>query len=253
MSEEELSRWLRRKPGRTGARVRLFCFPYAGVGASVYRPWSEEIGPAFELFGVQPPGREVRFAEPPFSRLTALLDALLPAIRPFLDRPFAFFGHSLGTLVSFELCRRLRAEGGPLPARLFVSGRRAAQVKRREERLHELPDSALIEELRRYNGTPPEVLANKELMELVLPVVRADFAVHETYVYVDEAKLDLPISAFGGLADSDVSEADIDAWRHQTTRAFRLRMFPGDHFFLNEERRAIAQAIAEDLDLGARP
>jgi len=229
--------------------MRLFCFPHAGVGASVYRPWPADFGPTVEVFGIQPPGREGRFTEPPFTRLGPLLDALFPAILPFLDRPFAFFGHSLGTLVSFELCRRLREAGHPLPLHLFVSGRRAAQWPLREECFHTLPDAALIEELRRYNGTPPEALAHAELMELMLPVLRADFAVHETYAYVDAPPLDLPISAFGGVSDETVPEERLAAWRHQTTRTFRCRMLPGDHFFVNGSRQAITRAIAADLGL----
>jgi medium-chain acyl-[acyl-carrier-protein] hydrolase len=230
-----------------GASLRLFCFPYAGVGASVYRPWPADLGPSFEVLGVQLPGREGRFTEPPFTRLEPLLRALLPAILPFLDRPFAFFGHSLGALVSFELCRHLRRASGPLPVHLFVSGRRAVQWQLHEEPLHTLPDAELIEEVRRYNGSPEEVLAHKELMDLMLPILRADFAIHETYTYVDEPPLDLPISAFGGIADTDVPEERLDAWRHQTTRAFRCRLFPGDHFYLNGLRREVTQAIAHDL------
>jgi medium-chain acyl-[acyl-carrier-protein] hydrolase len=164
-----------------------------------------------------------------------------------LSPPFAFFGHSLGAFVSFELCRRLRAAGGPLPVHLFVSGQRAAQLARRDEIFHTLPDAELIAQLRRYNGTPAPVLANKELMELLLPILRADFAVHEMYSYAEGPPLDLPITAFGGIDDESIAEERLDAWRHQTARAFRRQMFAGDHFYLNNERAALIRAIIEEL------
>lgn len=241
------SKWILPFNPTPGASLQLFCFPYTGVGASVYRTWAAELGPAIEVIGVQPPGREARFAEPLFTRLDPLLDALLPAIQPLLSPPFAFFGHSLGSFVSFELCRRLRAAGGPLPVHLFVSGQRAAQSTLRKERYHLLPDAELIEQLRRYNGTPAPVLADKELMDLLLPILRADFAIHELYSYAEGPPLDLPITAFGGIGDESIPEAELDAWRKQTARAFRLQMFPGDHFYLNEARGALTRSIAADL------
>lgn len=243
--------WIVHFKPNPSAPLRLFCFPYAGGGASVYRRWmleaEAEFGPALEVLGVQPPGREGRYAEPPFTRIEPLLDSLLPAILPFLDRPFAFFGHSLGTLVSFELCRRLRAAGRRLPVHLFVSGRRAPQLPLRKKRLHTLPDAELIEEIRRYNGTPAAVLADKELLELVLPIIRADFTVHETYTYAEGPPLDVPITALGGIDDQDVSEDQLDAWRAQTRGTFRRLMFPGDHFYLQGARAALTRTIAEDL------
>jgi medium-chain acyl-[acyl-carrier-protein] hydrolase len=229
------------------APLRLFCFPFAGVGPSVYRAWPAEIGPGIDVFGVAPPGREGRFVEPLITRLPALIDALYPAIRPFLDRPFAFFGHSLGSLVAFELTRRLRREEQPLPVRLFASGRRAPQLPIREERYHLLGDEDLKTTLRTYNGTPGAALAHDELMELMLPILRADFAVHETYQHGVEAPLDVPISAFGGVADPTVPAERLEAWAAQTTKAFRVRLLPGDHFYLNAGRGDVIRAIASDL------
>jgi medium-chain acyl-[acyl-carrier-protein] hydrolase len=239
--------WIVRSKPNPSASLRLFCFPYAGAGALVYRTWAAEFDPSVEVLGIQPPGREGRFTEPLLTRIEPLLDGLFPAILPLLDRPFAFFGHSLGSLVSFELCRRLRAAGRPLPEHLFVSGRRAVHQAPREEPLHTLPDAGLIEEVRRYNGTPAEVLADKELLGIMLPILRADFAVHETYAYADEPPLDVPITAFGGIDDPTVPEDGLDAWRHQTRKGFRRLMFPGDHFYLNKARAALTRAIAEDL------
>jgi medium-chain acyl-[acyl-carrier-protein] hydrolase len=241
------SPWIVRLNTAPRASLRLFCFAHAGGGASVYRAWPADLDPRIEVLGVETPGRGRRFIEPPFTRLGPLLDAMLPAILPFLAPPFAFFSHSLGTLVSFELCRRLRAGGHSLPVHLFVSGRRAPQLPPPERRLHTLSDAALLEELRRYNGTPAKVLAEKELMELMLPILRADFAVLETYSYVEEPPLDLPITALGGTDDRDASAEQLDAWGDQTTQAFRRRMFPGDHFYLFAMQTAVSRAINEDL------
>ena len=222
-----------RKPGRE-ARLRLFCFPYAGAGAVIFRTWSDDLPGDVEVCPVQLPGRGTRLMEPPFTQLPPLVEALAEALVPLLDKPFAFFGHSLGALVSFELARRLRSQYGVHPARLFVSASRAPQVPHRGPPAHTLPEKDFLAELQRLNGTPSELLEHEELMEIMLPLLRADFAVYETYVYSTELPLNCPISAFGGLQDRNVNNSDLEAWRAQTSGSFSLRMFPGDHFFLRQ-------------------
>jgi len=249
--------WIVRLGEQRPAPVRLFCFPHAGSGVGAYRAFAAALSPRLEVYGVQLPGRETRFTEPPFHRLEPLLDALTPAITPLLDRPFAFFGHSLGALVSFELCRRLRHAGAPLPLHLFLSARGAAQEPLREERLHDVPDPALIDALARYGGAPAEVLASAELMELLLPTIRADFAVNETYAYRSEPPLPVPLSALGGALDETVLHERLEAWQHQTTAAFQLRIFPGDHFYIkpqqNEVTTVILSALGPHLAPGSTP
>jgi medium-chain acyl-[acyl-carrier-protein] hydrolase len=184
-----------------------------------------------------------------------LVEALAAAL-PLAGVPFAFFGHSMGALIAFELARELARRGRPGPLHLFVSGRRAPQVPDREEPLHRLPDPEFVVRLRELNGTPEEVLANGELMQLLLPLLRADFAVHETYEYRPGEPLAVPISALGGIADPEVRRDDLEAWRPETRGAFRLRMLPGDHFFLLSARRLVTEAVARDLaalDLAAPP
>jgi medium-chain acyl-[acyl-carrier-protein] hydrolase len=172
--------------------------------------------------------------ERPFTQLSPLIEALAQALVPFLDKPFAFFGHSLGALVSFELARRVRRQYGVHPLRLFVSAGRAPQIPHRGPRIHTLPDKEFLMELRRLNGTPSELLGHEELMEIMLPVLRADFALYETYLYSTEPPLNCPITAFGGLQDHRVSDSDLEAWSAQTSVSFSKRMFPGDHFFLKQ-------------------
>lgn len=228
-------------------RLRLFCFPYAGGGASIFRTWSDDLPAQIEVCPVQLPGRERRLKEPSFTRLSPLLQKLAQVLHPYLNIPFAFFGHSMGALISFALAHQLRRQYSLDPVQLLVSGHRAPQIPDPDPPIHQLPESEFVEELRRLNGTPDSVLQNAELMQLVLPVLRADFALLETYVYSTEAPLDCPISAFGGLQDGEVSYDDLAAWREQTNSSFTLSMFPGNHFFLQSARSLILSAVSQDL------
>ena len=177
-----------------------------------------------------------------------LLSMPLPKrLLPLLDKPFAFFGHSLGALVGFELARQLRRQSGVQPVRLFVSADRAPQIPPGDRPIHALPEAEFLAELRRLNGIPGSVLENAELMQIMLPILRADFAVHETYVYSAEPPLSCFISSFGGLQDHMVSHSDLEAWRDQTSVAFLLRMFPGDHFFLNTAQPLVLQVLSQEL------
>jgi medium-chain acyl-[acyl-carrier-protein] hydrolase len=239
--------WIALPKPNPRAHLRLFCFSYAGGGASVFYPWSQALPPSVELCPVQLPGRENRLNEPPYRGLRPLLHALAPSLQPYLDVPFAFFGHSLGALVGFELARRFRRQHLPTPVHLFVSGREAPQIRDLDPPIHALPEAAFIEKLRRYDGTPVALLENPDIMAVFLPTLRADFALSETYVYDDEAPLACPISAFGGLQDAEVSQADLTAWRHQTGGRFALRLFLGGHFFLREQQPALLQAVFQDL------
>lgn len=229
------------------ARLRLFCFPYAGGAASAFYTWSDNLPCEVEVCPIQLPGRESRLGEPPFTRLVPLVQALAQAIRPHLDKPFAFFGHSMGATISFELARQLRRQNDPCPVHLFVSGSHAPQILDRNPPIHHLPEAKFVEELRRFNGTPEAVLQNAELMVLFLPLLRADLALDETYVYIPDEPLDCPISACGGLKDDVVSHENLAAWCDQTRGAFTLRVFPGDHFFLRSARTLLLQAVSQDL------
>jgi surfactin synthase thioesterase subunit len=172
---------------------------------------------------------------------------LADVLHPLTTLPYAFLGHSLGALMGFELARELarRRQTGPL--RLFVSGCRAPQIPNPDPPRHGLPDAAFIAELRRLKGTPPELLNNADLMELTLPMLRADFALYETYTYASDEPLNLPISAFAGQHDREVPPNDIAAWRAQARGTFVLRILPGDHFFLHSAQPAVLQAVAKDL------
>ena len=239
-----------RKPNRR-ASVRLFCFPYAGGGDSIFCLWQKSLSDMVEVCPVQLPGRGSRITEPPFTEMSQLVRLTGQALVQYLDKPFAFFGHSMGALVAFELARYVRREYNSQPVHLFVSGRCSPQTSREPFNLN-LSDSEYQEALRRYNGTPEETLEDLELMELVLPVIRADVALCESYVYTPEPPFNFPITAFGGLNDHGVPRDYIEGWREHTTGSFVLRMFPGDHFFLNEARSPLLEAIAKELEQDVR-
>ena len=239
--------WIACRKPNPQARLRLFCFPYAGTGVSIFRTWSDGLPADVEVCPVQFPGRGTRLMETPFTQLEPLVQALAQALVPLMDKPFAFFGHSLGALVGFELARQLRRLSGVQPVRLFVSADRAPQLLHRDRPMHALPEEEFLVELRRLNGIPGKVLEEVELMQTMLPVLRADLAVCETYVYSTEPPLNCPISTFGGLQDRRVSRGDLEAWREQSSVSFSLRMFPGDHFFWHTTQPLLLQALSQDL------
>lgn len=239
--------WVAVTAPRPSAAVRLFCFPNAGGGAQGYRLWGHAMPASVEVCAVRLPGREARLNEPAFKSTGPLAVALAEALSPHFDRPFAFFGHSMGAKVAFELARHLAATRGVEPVHLFVSGCKAPRVPRRGRPIHALPDAEFIEEVGKLNGTPPEVLEHPELMKLMLPLLRADFELVETYEYVPGRLLDCPVSAYGGLEDSEVPGEQLGEWRAETTGAFNQRMFPGGHFYLHAERERLVQMISLDL------
>jgi medium-chain acyl-[acyl-carrier-protein] hydrolase len=229
------------------ARLRLFCFPYAGGGAATYLAWPGLLPEDIEVCCLQLPGRGGRIREQPYTRLRPLAEAIAENLRPHLGKPFAFFGHSMGALVCFEVARLLRREGGPKPLHLFASACRAPQLSDDRPATHDLPEPQFLAVLRRYEGTPQEVLDNWEIMQLAIPVLRADFEVTQTYAYEDGPPLDCPLTALGGLQDQTVSREQIEAWGRQTTARFVSRMFPGGHFFLNTSGHVLLSIISRDL------
>lgn len=242
------NRWLACPRPNPDAKLRLFCLPYSGATASIYFPWADVLPSYIEVCPMQLPGRGPRLSEPLATRCAPAVTALAEGLLPYLNKPFALFGHSMGALLGFELTRQLRRTGAPLPVQLFASGHGAPHLPDRNPPLHALPEPEFLVKLRELNGTPEEVLAHDELRNLVLPILRADFAVCETYVYAAEPPLPCPISAYSGLGDDYVNREELEGWREQTSAAFMLRMFPGDHFYLNTARPYLLQALARELD-----
>jgi medium-chain acyl-[acyl-carrier-protein] hydrolase len=245
------SNWFAYPERRPEANVRLFCFPYAGGGSQSFRVWHRSLPPNVETSVALLPGRENRLAEEPFRQLPGLVDALAQHIRPHLDKPFVFFGHSMGAIIAFELAQTLRRNAGLWPLRLFVSGRPAPHLPETKPPTYNLPEPEFVEELQRLNGTPKEVLADEEFMQLITPTLRADFEVCQTYAYREEPPLDCPIVALGGLQDAEAGSAELEPWRAHTTTSFSLHMFEGDHFYLNTGAAALLRLLGNELALFA--
>lgn len=232
------------------ARWRLFCLPNAGGGASAYVPWINGLAPEIDVYPVQLPGRENRLTERPIGSMDEMSDALAQALLPHCDRPFAFFGHSMGALIGFALTRHLRQRGLPLPEQLFLSAYRAPQIPL-EASWHLLPDDELLQKILTLNGTRGEVFANPELRRMLLPIFRADLTLCDTYAWMPEEPLNVPITVFGGQEDKRAEQKSLDAWREHTSAAFTLHMLPGDHFFWHGNAQPVWQIIAQALS--ARP
>ncbi len=228
--------------------MRLFCFPYAGSGAVVYRTWPNDLPPEIEMCAVQLPGRENRFREAPLRELAEVVAALAHALQPCLDLPFAFFGHSLGGLIGFELAHDLRAQQGREPAQLFISARRAPHIPEPLSPIHPLPNEEFIAQVqKRYGGIPQAILQAPDLLNAMLPMLRADFALFENYVYQKRASLNCPLTVFGGEHDQIVGRNDLAAWSEHTRGPLNLRMLEGDHFFLRGAQPIIVREISRQL------
>lgn len=240
--------WLAYRRPQVEPRLRLFCFPYAGGGASTYRGWERELPAGVELCMVQLPGRETRMREEPLRRMSALVEASVEALRPFFDRPFCLFGHSMGALVAFELARRLRSRKWEEPQRLFVSGHVAPHLPYVSTLRFDLPEADFISALTRLAGTPEEVLRSPELLRIILRIVRADCEVCDTYQHSEESPFLFPISAYGGSEDEEVPLSALDAWQEHTRSAFEVKLFRGGHFYLHSESRSLLAQISNSLE-----
>lgn len=226
-------------------RLRLLCFPYAGGSATLFQSWPRSLPSDVELWALKLPGRGHRYSEPPITRLERLLDALVTALARSLEAPFLFYGHSMGALVAFALARRLQLEGLPTPKSIVVSGRRAPQLKPLRPQTYSLSTPEFWAEVRRLNGTPEVVFQEPELMELLLPILRADFELIETWVYKSMEPLNIPLFVWGGTEDSDVPKSDLDLWQVQTQVSCFVRQFQGNHFFINTHAELFLSALAE--------
>jgi pyochelin biosynthesis protein PchC len=244
--DDEAELWVRRLGHPVEDGARLLCFPHAGGSASYFVPLAKALKDSVEVFGVQYPGRQDRRTERVIDNVTDLARGIDSTIRHLSDRPLALFGHSMGALVAFEVARRMADTPAGGPHALLVSGRRAPSIHR-EENMHRSSDADLIAEIEKLSGTDASLLADEEVRQMVLPAIRADYRATETYLYRPGPKLGCPIIAFIGDSDPRVTIDEIKAWADHTAAGFRCRVFPGGHFYLNEQIPTLAEAISEDL------
>jgi medium-chain acyl-[acyl-carrier-protein] hydrolase len=252
MQNAKHNKWVvpyhRRNPS---AAIRLFCFPYAGGGASAFVRCMAQMAHGVEICPVQPPGRENRLSEECLTSVGEVAKAAAEALEPYFDKDFAVFGHSLGAILGFEMLQRLRQTGGPAARHLIVSAHRAPHIPLPHAPTWDLPDLQLRQRLEDLNGTPKGVLDHPELQALMLPLIRADFRLDETYALAPGCRaLDCPITVIGGSQDKDVPELHLQEWRRWTNAGFDLKMIEDDHFFIHSQSTKLTAVIADALRSG---
>jgi medium-chain acyl-[acyl-carrier-protein] hydrolase len=241
--------WLAYYKPNPKVRLRLFCFHYAGGSASAYRSWANRLPEWVELLPVQLPGREGRISETPINTVSELVNALRSALKPYLTPyPFALFGHSMGGLIAYELARSLELSGESQPSLLMVSSYPAPQIHLDEYKIAGLPEESFLFELnRRFNTIPDSMRQNQELIDLLMPMLRADFSLTENYRYNPGKPLTCPVMVYGGTDDPEIKESDLTPWELQTTGTFNLRLFRGDHFYFQKSSENLLSDISSQL------
>lgn len=232
-------------------RIRLYCLPYAGGSAQrIYDGWQHRLPRHLEVVPLELPARGTRTGERPVTRMGGLVSDVLRQVLPAAGEPYALFGHSLGGTLAFEVARELEQEHGRVPVKLLVSGTRAADADGEPDVDFLLPDDAFLERIRQFGGTPPEVLADDGLMELLLPVIRADFAAAAQWRYRPGPPLSCPITVFGGTRDEQVAADGLAGWGKHTAANCRVHLLPGGHFYVDEMSERLVALVAEELPSG---
>ncbi|MGB0521889.1 MAG: thioesterase II family protein [Flammeovirgaceae bacterium] len=225
------------------SNVRLFCFPYAGGGTSTYFKWLKHIPPSVTLCPIQLPGRERRIQELPYENLMQLVDSIYTDLQDLFQEPCVFFGHSMGAQIAYELAIRCQKENCKGIKHLFVSGRKPPHLFEESHQYHLLPNQEFMEQLKTYEGVPTAFFQHKELLELAIPVLRADFKMLETYTYEANNPLNVPITAFGGKADLELPEQMLTEWKFHTAARFQYFVYDGGHFFIRDYQAQILSTI----------
>jgi len=238
--------WLVWPQLKASARFQLICIPYAGGSAYIFNDWPKHLPDWVQICAIQLPGRGRRIKEPAFTQLSAIVPPLAEALLPYLGRRFAFLGQSMGALISFEVIRELRRIHKLRASHLFVSGCFAPHIPDPNP-LHSLPDQEFIGELKRLQAIAPAALDNSELMQLMLPTLRADCLVTETYAYQNDLPLECPITIFGGTEDTIAKEEDLEQWQRHTNGRFSRYIFPGKHFFFETAETSILQIVSREI------
>ncbi len=246
--EDRPERWLPSGLSRPSATWTMFCFPFAGGSAQYYWPWNKVLPQWIELCPLQPPGHGERLREPAYNSIYKLAEAAAAAIasRTKRGRKIAIFGHSLGALSAFETCHCLSDMGISIDY-LIVSGKAAPHIPWRRKPIHDKTTDVVVQELKHYNGVPLEVINNSELLEVFLPTIRADFQMVETYQCQHASPLDMPTLVCYGMEDVSLWRNDLREWTQHTPPPLDLVSFPGQHFYLTQQRLQVIETIVDRL------
>lgn len=241
---------LRRYGGGPRSLMRLVCFPWAGGGASAYRRFSFQLPETIELLAVQYPGREDRYRECPLLRMELIVNHVLDDLIPIFDRPLVFFGHSMGALVAYEVAQALKAKLCREPRMLIISGSGSPDREGSYERCASMAsEEEFIDDIQRFGGTPHEIVDDRQMMRALLPVLRADYEVLDTYACRPATPLSCPLIACAGNQDPSVSREAMEAWQQYTTGPSQVHWFSGGHFYLCSQLRALTQCLQEWIAL----
>lgn len=237
------------RPMKENHQLKLLCLPYAGSSSAIFRDWVPALAPAISVVPIELPGRGARRSQPCFTTVEQAVNSLVKEVSPHFNGPYALFGHSMGALIAYELCRSIAKLGiSPLPTRLFVSGCPAPHTRITTREKSALPDNEFIEELRQLKGTPSEILDDPQLMKILMPMLRSDFHLVETYKHASGPLVDCPVTVLAGSADVDMTHEAIDGWREVCARQLNTHVLPGDHFFLHSSKDLLLSKIRSDLN-----
>jgi medium-chain acyl-[acyl-carrier-protein] hydrolase len=233
--------------GKSRAHARVYCLPHAGGTAGIFRSWGKLLPPDIDICAIEYPGHGSRLGEPQLDSIEQVARSVADAIAVSPNVPYALFGHSMGSLVAFEACHVLAARRAAMPRLLVACGHRAPRAPRSAPPMHEAPHAEFVAHLRELGATPPEVFRSPDLLELMLPILRADFRACETYLPHDRPRLHINIAAYGGLGDADTSRPELLGWQEETTGECTVRMFPGGHFFVSECADRVVAMLERDF------
>lgn len=239
----KFNKWVTCPNPEPSARVRLFCLPFAGGGASIYRGWGKLLGSEIEVCPIQLPGRENRFGETAIKQAQSMAQNLANQIQLYSNKPFYIYGHSMGALLAFELARALQDNGMDIPQGLVLAAHRAAHLPKNRDTLYTLPDDEFIERLKKFGGFPEEVLASKELLAFLMPTLKADFTLCDTYQFEKGQALQCPLYLLAGAHDTEATPANVDAWREHTTEQAKLHVFDAGHFFIKTHQDELIKTL----------
>lgn len=239
------NKWFLKQP-QNSDEIRMFCFPYAGAGGSIFKNWSFSTHKNVGVYPIQYPGRENRLFEPPINNMDVLISEICKQIKNYLDRPYILFGHSLGAKVAFHVAVEMQKSYCCAPGYLVVAGAQAPHIPETNP-IYNLNDDYIINELRRLGGTPDKILDNKDIMKIFLPTIRADYTLSDNFIYEEKYILECPILAIAGKDDSEASENEVYEWKNYTKTSYTYKAISGGHFFISTHESELLELIAANV------